>query len=607
MFGEKEWILVSDRYLPDRSNTVISQRYSRLCFLLYIAYGIQIDDEGNLETPPEHPDGVENFDEEAISKLKVVEEPFKYNVHRWSLIEDITILKSVPLMGRMWAEISNRLIKHRDRGHIRKRYQVLERRVRGALKREKKGNIGSLICSPPTKGLHLTLSTPTLISNESNPSFSTPDVKDNKTSRSKKPHDKTKRIHPSEGKSGIGNKNENENEFDKGIESKQDLSRVSPRMLPMISKNSRKKSQGMSTNERHENKCFIDIMPSSTCLDTPKTPNPKNTNSPNSIQETPVSKLRKKSPVTILSSKSSYTPTHIKTESGRGGEELICDENMASLPPDSSLLNLSNSSKMFYTPSIIKSLPDIDTNEKISKENMKSTVTNRIISAKRSLKCSPTENYPMSITSNDFEKIMNENTNISMVSHMNKWMHDNESLTAKSSQKGESKMENDSLMIDSQNNSNMILEKLPNIAIDGGGSSFSILNYSKDAPKSTNIKSTNNVDEPALNLGKKKTLIQAVLGIEKKDLFKENDTKIHKSKEMSKTSLKQEITSAPMDISGLSFAHFNGNKESLVSCTATQMITGDMSVDGLSDFGITNFQLSERSMQVFQGSNNILR
>mmetsp|Transcript_56845 Transcript_56845/g.84564 ORF Transcript_56845/g.84564 Transcript_56845/m.84564 type:complete len:706 (-) Transcript_56845:565-2682(-) len=63
-----------------------------------------------------------------------------FNVHRWSLEEDITLLKAVPLMGHMWAEVSSRLIPHRDRGHLRKRYQVLERRVKATLKREKKNS-----------------------------------------------------------------------------------------------------------------------------------------------------------------------------------------------------------------------------------------------------------------------------------------------------------------------------------------------------------------------------------------------------------------------------------------------------------------------------------
>eukprot|EP00559_Dactyliosolen_fragilissimus_P004084 CAMPEP_0184860388 /NCGR_PEP_ID=MMETSP0580-20130426/5288_1 /TAXON_ID=1118495 /ORGANISM="Dactyliosolen fragilissimus" /LENGTH=1649 /DNA_ID=CAMNT_0027357477 /DNA_START=36 /DNA_END=4985 /DNA_ORIENTATION=+ len=138
LFGEKEWLLISDRYLPDRSVSAISQRYARLCMLLYRANGINIDKEGELDPPPEHPNGADDFDEEAISKLSSVSVPANFNVHRWSLEEDITLLKAVPLMGHMWAEVAMRLIPHRDRGHLRKRYQVLQRRVKASIKRVKK-------------------------------------------------------------------------------------------------------------------------------------------------------------------------------------------------------------------------------------------------------------------------------------------------------------------------------------------------------------------------------------------------------------------------------------------------------------------------------------
>eukprot|EP00978_Attheya_sp_CCMP212_P007947 scaffold18479_cov47-Attheya_sp.AAC.1 len=145
LYGEKEWLHISDRFLPDRSVNIISQRYARLCLLIYKAAGIEIDEEGNLAPPPKHPDGVENFDEEAISKLKPCGPPARFNVHRWSLEEDITLLKAVPLMGHMWAEVSTRLIAHRERGHLRKRYQVLERRVKGTVRREKRNltDVGS--------------------------------------------------------------------------------------------------------------------------------------------------------------------------------------------------------------------------------------------------------------------------------------------------------------------------------------------------------------------------------------------------------------------------------------------------------------------------------
>jgi hypothetical protein len=41
-------------------------------------------------------------------------------------------------MGSMWAEVRARYIPHRDRGHLRKRYQVLERRIKATVGRIKK-------------------------------------------------------------------------------------------------------------------------------------------------------------------------------------------------------------------------------------------------------------------------------------------------------------------------------------------------------------------------------------------------------------------------------------------------------------------------------------
>ncbi len=131
--------MISDRYLPDRSVSSISQRYWRLCLLIYKGQGIAITAKGELEPPPKHLKGVEDFDEELIARsLKPVARPIQYGLYRWSMEEDIMLLKAVPLMGRMFAEIAKRLIPHRDRGALRKRYQVLERRVKGALKRDKK-------------------------------------------------------------------------------------------------------------------------------------------------------------------------------------------------------------------------------------------------------------------------------------------------------------------------------------------------------------------------------------------------------------------------------------------------------------------------------------
>ncbi|KAL7486980.1 hypothetical protein ACHAW6_012572 [Cyclotella cf. meneghiniana] len=137
LYGEKEWVLVSDRFLPDRPVNNISQRYHRLCFLIYKSNGIYIDDEGKLAPLPSFKKGsvVSEEDDaaertlEAVSKIKPPAPPTTMNVHRWTMEEDIAILKAVPMMGNQWAEICNHIIPHRDRGHIRKRYQVLERRI----------------------------------------------------------------------------------------------------------------------------------------------------------------------------------------------------------------------------------------------------------------------------------------------------------------------------------------------------------------------------------------------------------------------------------------------------------------------------------------------
>lgn len=134
LYGEKQWNLIADRFLPDRSDNIISQRYSKLSLLLYKAHGIKIDENGNLLKPPKL-DSVEDIDEVAASALKKVEPPAILNVHRWSLEEDLTLLRAVPIMGSMWAELKARLIPHRDRGHLRKRYQVLERRVKATVTR----------------------------------------------------------------------------------------------------------------------------------------------------------------------------------------------------------------------------------------------------------------------------------------------------------------------------------------------------------------------------------------------------------------------------------------------------------------------------------------
>jgi len=139
LYGEKQWVLISERFLPERSTNVISQRYSKLCVMLYKANGVKIDSDGKLETPPKL-ESIDDIDEKAMSQLKPVKPPAVLNVHRWSLEEDLTLLLAVPLMGHMWAELGARLIPHRDRGHLRKRYQVLERRVKSTVERSNKRN-----------------------------------------------------------------------------------------------------------------------------------------------------------------------------------------------------------------------------------------------------------------------------------------------------------------------------------------------------------------------------------------------------------------------------------------------------------------------------------
>ena len=105
--------------------------------MLYQAHGIKIDENGDLDVPPKV-DSVDKVDESALATLKKVDPPAILNVHRWSIEEDLTLLRAVPVLGHMWAELSTRLIPHRDRGHLRKRYQVLERRVKATVTRAQK-------------------------------------------------------------------------------------------------------------------------------------------------------------------------------------------------------------------------------------------------------------------------------------------------------------------------------------------------------------------------------------------------------------------------------------------------------------------------------------
>jgi len=128
LYGEKEWCLVSDRFLPDRIVNSISQRYNKLCFLIFKANGIEIDKDGKMPPIPSLVKGTA-LDPAKVAAISIPRAPTTMNVHRWTLEEDIAMLKAVPVMGNAWADISTRLMPHRDRGHIRKRFQVLQRRI----------------------------------------------------------------------------------------------------------------------------------------------------------------------------------------------------------------------------------------------------------------------------------------------------------------------------------------------------------------------------------------------------------------------------------------------------------------------------------------------
>jgi len=140
LYGEKQWMLIADRFLPERSVNIISQRYGTLCYMLYKSQGIKIGINGEL-VEAKKLSSVDDLDANGmaeIEKLKKVPPPAILNVHRWSMEEDFALLKAVPVLGSMWAEIKERLLPHRDRGHIRKRYQVLDRRVKATVNRTKK-------------------------------------------------------------------------------------------------------------------------------------------------------------------------------------------------------------------------------------------------------------------------------------------------------------------------------------------------------------------------------------------------------------------------------------------------------------------------------------
>jgi hypothetical protein len=70
--------------------------------MLYKANGVNIDANGNLDIAPSY-ESFDDIPQSSLKKLKPVDAPTVFNVHRWSLEEDLTLLKAVPKMGHMWA------------------------------------------------------------------------------------------------------------------------------------------------------------------------------------------------------------------------------------------------------------------------------------------------------------------------------------------------------------------------------------------------------------------------------------------------------------------------------------------------------------------------
>jgi len=583
--------------------------------LLYIAHGIFIDEEGNLETPPEHPEGVENFDEEAILKVKAVEEPYKYNVHRWSFDEDITILRLVPLMGRMWAEMSNRLIKHRNRGHIRKRYQVLERRVKGAIKRNKDIDIKSLLSMSPKNGNKSMNITPSLASGGSDTYSCTTDMRKNgnliKSSTKKRQNIVTNQ--------SVSDNYDPMTKKSKTLQSRpivSEYSRLPPKMLPMMrtgmipsgtntlssvnkeGESSKVYDQVVSSHTMMPNTPGADTIHSSRTKDTPNVINrgkgrvisrycsADNLGIQRRFVMTPSKEA--KSPITILSSRSPYTPSNISAQNIEGEEELICDENMESLPADSSLMEIN--SKVFSTPSSINTLSNL---EKKSKP------------VKRSLQCSPQESTSQSLSSTGLDKILQRDYNdISNISGLNTSI-DNTSLAPKF--KSESRSMNEGLTSGSRNVSLGMLEKLPYLSTDI--SSFSILNMSKDVSKFNTKETISNLGTSQGKLEPRKPLFSN-LGVKEKDnKTKEKDPNPHIPRDLDNNSNIKEMEAPLGDVSALSFSRLGNDTKDMmqITGTATQLIAGETSIGGLSDFGITNLKFSEASMNAIEGKNNASR
>jgi hypothetical protein len=142
MYGEKQWLLISDRFLPDRSVNIISHRYAKLTTMIFQAHGVPIRPDGSLP-PLKKVTMIANANYNDLHSLTIVPAPPQASLRKWSIEEDVALLNAAKVLGTMWAEISNRVLPHRDRGHLRKRYQVLERRIKATCCRDEKNGTSS--------------------------------------------------------------------------------------------------------------------------------------------------------------------------------------------------------------------------------------------------------------------------------------------------------------------------------------------------------------------------------------------------------------------------------------------------------------------------------
>ena len=99
--------------------------------------------------------------------------------------------------------------------------------------------------------------------------------------------------------------------------------------------------------------------------------------------------------------------------------------------------------------------------------------------------------------------------------------------------------------------------------------------------------------------------MQAVLGVDKEKKKTKKSLNPSSSPIEFDDNTKLKDMEAPLgEMSSLSFSRFGADtKDALpLEGTATQMIDREASIGGLSDFGITNFQVSDRSMQVLEAN-----